>query len=172
MLISHPMRLRAGAQGRMERVKVMVKILAIDGGTYHTGYAFFDDNHLIYADVVSPPENWLSYERIANIIESIKHLLRDADVLVWESWRGPRNPELQVLLRCLRQLAKMYNCEPVEIHASSVVKAISLDGKGRQRREARKLAIREGVAYHYPEYQDTQQDIQDAIAIGWCYLHV
>jgi len=151
-----------------------MKILAIDGGTYHTGYAVFQDNELVYADLISPPEKDWSFDRIRSIIFLLSEYIKkyEPDVLVWESWRGNRNPELQVLLRCLRQLAKMYKCEPVEIHASSVVKAISLDGKGRQRREARKLAIREGVAYHYPEYKDTQQDVQDAIAIGWCYLHV
>jgi len=149
-----------------------MKILAIDGGTYHTGYAVFDNKELIKADVISPDDNW-SFERIGHIIKMLDFRINrvNPDVLVWESWRGNRNPELQVLLRCFRQLAKMYKCEPVEIHASSVVKAISLDSKGRQRREARKLAIREGVAYHYPEYQDTQQDVQDAVAVGHCYLH-
>ena len=150
----------------------MTKILAIDGGTYHTGYAVFEDKELLQARVISPTDfNW-SFDRISMIVTSIQYFIEryEPNVLVWESWHGPRNPELQVLLRCLRQLAKMYNCEPVEIHASSVVKAISLDGKGRQRREARKLAIREGVAYHYPEYKDTQQDVQDAIAIGHTYL--
>jgi len=149
-----------------------MKILAIDGGTYHTGYAIFEDKELIKADVISPDNGW-SFARIEFIIDQLWELGiydNSPDVLVWESWHGPRNPELQVLLRCLRQLAKMYKCEPVEIHASSVVKAISLDGKGRQRREARKLAIREGVAYHYPEYKDTQQDVQDAVAIGHTYL--
>jgi len=157
---------------------VMTKILAIDGGTYHTGYAVFDTTkrpkhkHLIDASVISPQSNQWSFERISCVIGSLYGVIMeyDPDVLVWESWHGSRNPELQVLLRCLRQLAKMYDCEPVEIHASSVVKAISLDGRGRQRREARKLAIREGVAYHYPEYQDVQQDVQDAIAIGYTYL--
>jgi len=150
----------------------MIKILAIDGGTYHTGYAVFNDKDLLCADVVSPDEKQWSFERIRFIFRFIEHKIVEykPDVLVWESWRGPRNPELQILLRCLRQLAKMYKCEPVEIHASSVVKAISLDGKGRQRREARKLAIRQGVEYHYPEYKDTQQDTQDAIAIGHTYL--
>ncbi len=153
----------------------MVKILSIDGGTYHTGYAVFDTDFqqkLIYADVISPPEKDWSFDRIRSIVFLLSEYIRsyEPDVLVWESWRGPRNPELQVLLRCLRQLAKMYKCESVEIHASSVVKAISLDGKGRQRREARKLAIREGVAYHYPEYKDVQQDVQDAVAIGYTYL--
>jgi len=150
-----------------------MKILAIDGGTYHTGWAVFDDKELVNANVISPPENEWSFDRIGSIVFLLSEYIRsyEPDVLVWESWRGPRNPELQVLLRCFRQLAKMYKCEPVEIHASSVIKAIALDGKGRQRREARKLAIREGVAYHYPEYKDTQQDVQDSIAIGWCYLN-
>jgi len=148
-----------------------MKILSVDGGTYHTGWAAFEDKKLIQAWVLSPKNEW-SFQRIESIIGSIETLftVHKPDVLVWESWRGNRNPELQVLLRCLRQLAKMYDCEPVEIHSSSVVKAISLDGKGRQRREARKLAIREGVAYHYPEYQDAQQDVQDAVAIGHTYL--
>ena len=149
-----------------------MKILAIDGGTYHTGYAVFEDKDLIYADVISPVENGWSFDRIRSIVFLLSEYIKkyEPDVLVWESWRGNRNPELQVLLRCLKQLAKMYGCEPVEIHASSVVKGISLDGKGRQYRADRKLAIREGVAYHYPEYKDTQQDIQDSIAIGHTYL--
>jgi len=161
-----------------------MKIFAIDGGTYHTGWAYFNTDlkkKLVCADVISPVENGWSFDRIKSIIFLLSEYIRslEPDVLVWESWRGNRNPELQVLLRCLRQLAKMYSdsagpsghkCEPVEIHASSVVKSIALDGKGRQRREARKLAIREGVAYHYPEYADTQQDLQDAVAIGHTYL--
>lgn len=149
-----------------------MKILAIDGGTYHTGWAVFDGKHLRKASTIDPNPNDWSFQRIANIFNTISELIdrHQVDVLAWESWRGPRNPELQTMLRCFTQLAKDKGCEAIEFHASTVVKQMALNGKGRKRREARKAAIREGVIHHYPKYRDVPQDAMDAIAIGRCVL--
>jgi Holliday junction resolvasome RuvABC endonuclease subunit len=146
-------------------------ILAIDGGTHQTGWAVFDGVSLIDAGIVTaPPKAW-THERIGIIICEIDGLIlkHKPDMLVCEGSFSRWTPELGLLIKELKQLARLRKLECRMYNASTVIRTVS-GKKVPGLRKNRKALLTAAVAKYHPAYAQLAQDAIDAICIGRTHL--
>lgn len=161
-----------------------MKIVALDPGTYVTGYAIFRDSSetgrahamaLHSFGSIKPPKGELE-DRIRFIMESVNQLL-PVDIVVCEAqptMRGKVSPELQVMIRRFRRWATNSLKVPWQPINTSTVTAtmrrhIGNPAPGIKRIPPLTRAM--GIQKIYgisPE--GVAQDVIDAVAVGRTYL--
>ena len=160
-------------------------LLAIDPGTYRTGYAIFKDGIPDLVGTFEADKRQTADQRATAVITFVVGLLAlepDISLVVCEQWLGPRNPQLQTLITALGQTVKKMGIGWQLYHNSKVMAAVRPKGYRVRTSEERKIALRDGVLGIYPELRfklikyhldrdsDVLQDAIDAVAVGVCHM--
>ena len=148
-----------------------MKILALDGGTHDTGWAVFADVKLTDSGLLTAPKKAWTHERIGVILDLLQDLIltHEPDILVCEGSFSRWTPELGLLIKSFRKLARLNQIEYVAYNASTVIRVVS--GKKVPRlRKNRKSLLAQCVAEYYPKHAEQKQDTLDAICIGRTHL--
>lgn len=161
-----------------------MKIIALDPGTWITGYAIFRDTSetgRIHAmslhsfGSIKAPNGTEVEDRIKWIMESVDQLL-PVDTVVCEAqptMKGRVSPELAVLIRRFRRWATKLNVPWEPINTSTVTaemrRALPKLLKGEKRLPAETRALGVQKIYGLPP-GSLGQDILDAVAVGRTYL--
>lgn len=147
-------------------------LLAIDGGTHETGWALFRGSRLSTAGVVQAPKKAWTHIRIGVIVDGVAGLIltHKPDIIVCEGSYSRWTPELGVLIKTFKRMAREAKTEWVAYNAATVIRTVSGNRKVPRLRGDRKALLAQAVAKHYPKFAAAGQDTLDAICIGRTHL--
>ncbi len=144
-------------------------VLSIDPGTRFTGYAVIDGEELRTYGCIEPQTSLDLGQRLVTISKYIRDLIRSyqPDIIVCEDQHGGKNTKTLMSLRevtgIVRLAAAEYNTEFKLIHATSIKKSVTGDGR------ASKDKVRDTVNGKY-SVSITNDNISDAIAAGVAHI--
>ncbi len=156
-------------------------LLAIDPGSLRTGYALFEERGKVQELGVFCPEDGLSApERLIQVVQFIREYIGSFEVttVACESWGGPRNPTLQVLITAIGQMVRGLKKDWITYPPGSVLVGVKPRNMPAKTTEERKTAMRVGVLALHPYLRrkvakcepELMQDAIDAVAVGECHM--
>ncbi len=155
----------------------MMRLLSIDPGTVTMGLAMWEGDRLEHISPFHLPERMNVEFRIGRMIETVAYNMAkwNLDAIAIERpFIDPTKPqpELQLLVKRLKQEAKKHKWGWYAYHPSTVLASVRPRGI---RGWPSKVVLSEGVwaLYHNLDWLDIEgldQNVIDAIAVGHCHL--
>lgn len=152
-------------------------LLAIDPGTYRTGLALFTGQKLDTCMVLEADSSAPVEERIAWLVAKVESIHKSHPALrmfacEFSSGLGQYRPapELEVLVRRMRQYVRKHHGLWFQYHPSTVAASVRIRGLGKVMTPKERIAFGVQALYgmDYP-LDGVEQDALDAVAVGHCH---
>ncbi len=151
-----------------------MKLIAFDLGIEKIGYAVFENEKLLQADLIKTNKTLPHQQRLWKIQQTLEKIIKTAavDTLIMESLFYAHNQKTVIPVAqaqgVILALAGKTNLPIVLLTPLQIKHALTGDGHADKKQVLKMLQITQG-----PSFFHTQDDIIDAIACGlaYCYLN-